>query len=122
MNNKKVINLAERRKTKGTRGWVKFNHGGETPYPLAEKIKIADVNREAAAIHLMQLAEKIRAGSVDSLMVFYQQDGTDWEAEPHAILMDRDSPAFEGLIFDYAWNLIQAVVDGEPYFMCKKQP
>jgi len=121
MNMKKVISLEERRLNKGTKGWVRFDHGGETPYPMAEKFQIVDVNAEAAAIHLEQLARKIRSGDIGSLMVFYQQGGTDYEAAPHAILMDRDSPPFEGFLSDYVWNLAQAIIDKEPYFMIQNK-
>lgn len=121
MNMNKVISLEERRLNKGVKGWVKFNHGGETPFPLAEQIKIADVDREGAAIHLEQLARKIRSGSVDTLMVFFQQGAPDCEAKPHAILMDRQSQAFESLLADHVWNLAQAIHDEEPYFMMRKK-
>lgn len=121
MNMKKVISLEDRRKTKGTKGWVKFIHGGKTPYPMAEKFRIADVDREGAAIHLEQLAKQIRSGSVDSMMVFFQQGGTEEEAEFHAVLMDRDSQLFESNLADHVWSLAQAIHDEEPYFMMQNK-
>jgi len=121
MNMRKVVSLEERRKSKHTRGWVQFIHGGKSPYPLAERFRIADVDREGAAIHLELLAKQIRSGNVDSLMVFFQQGGTEDDAELHAVLMDRASQPLESLLADHVWNFAQAIHDEEPFFMKRKK-